>query len=347
MSGDAERVLHHQDEPCYYTTTSHDLDNSLYHGALYKSSEIDSISLDEPLRRTFGASSPGDGIYLAGLNEAVKVYANGISPERQSLKEWVVANTDPDYTNEGRNGVVFKARLADDISLYDADYNSGASVLTTSDKPSPYVFLAILNNSDTEHQPMKKARAISEISCAENPFEVYRAIERFASEVEVSKDSSKIIPMVFASMGYDAVRVSPPQKHQIDKMREIEKLIRDNPDKFESELSSRVTGNPKSIINSFLNYSNSLLSGVSGRIDKHHVIVFRDESERNGVEFVDFLVLPEHSYFKDRGFEKIQNDPVFSSVNAKNYDKWSLSRLSKYVDKIERKELGDDISPMI
>ena len=342
LIGNAERVLHHQNEPFYLLENAAKFSESLYHGSLHKSDELDDVTLRSPLQETHGASSPGVGIYMAGLNEVVKVYANGISLERQSLKEFVVKNTDPNYSHDDRQGVVFKAELSNGLSIYNADYNSGSSVYTSVAKPSPYVFLAVINaDKSLDRKDWVKYRAISELSCAENHFEVYRAIERLSVELDDSgKTGSIVIPKVFASMGYNSVRVAPPSKEQISMMRKLSNDIAGNMEGYIDDIKDRCDGNPKSLLESFRNYSQFLLNGVSGRIDNNHVIVFGDRnSVQFSVDFTDKIVLPKNDYFKSKSYDDLINDPLFYSDNGKNYDDWSLKQLSRYISKVNEKTI--------
>lgn len=342
LIGNAKRVLHHQDIPFYLTEDVSAITESLYHGALYDEQETDAISLRDPIERSFGASSPAKGVYMAGLNEAVKVYANGMSMERQALKEFVIENLDREYTNENRQGVIFKARLSNNVSIYNADYNAGCSVYTTVVKPSPYALLAIINHSSTDNKDRVKARVISELSCAENPFEVYRCIERLSESLESQYDRRKIIEKVFNAMGYDSIRIAPPTKEQIQKMYEINQDISKNMDSYISNMKGQCSGNPKSILNDFMNYSQFLLRGVSGLIDRNHVIVFDNDDLPFKVQFTEKLVLPKNEYFKTRSLEALESDPIFSKQNGKNFDNWSLKQLSRHIERVKNNPLELD-----
>lgn len=347
LTGFPDRVLHHQDEPVYIVPDTMSLSQGMYHAGLFLESDVanDAVSLNAPNEHTFGISVPGNGVYLANLDEVVKKFGNGISLARQHMKEYIVDNIDPNYTNENRQGVVFKGEVDLSLSIYDANYNDGTYMASSTAKPSPYAIMAVINNSSHPNQEILKLRAISDLSCAENPFEVYRCIERLSHEItNQGKSPSPVIPTIFASMGYDSVKITPPTKAQRASLKELREDFMNDDGELWSEFKYYCKeGNPNSTRKQFINYSSNLLSGVSGAIENSHLVIYSTDKEK--VKFIEKLALPKHTYFTcDNKLESLESDPVFSQDNGKNYDSWDLKRLNKYIESTTNKSMKREIT---
>ncbi len=325
LSGDAMRVLHHSDCSFTYSEATDNLD--LYHAVTMSEDEYNKSGTKFFGYVSRGNSKQGDGLYLTGsLNEAVRVYGN---PESFERKSHAYANKEEHLVHQTQRGVLHKFSVSN-ANIYDASFDNNYPTLLMDSKPSPILLRTIANKFEIEDKikDIVLAKTNSMIINSSNQFDVYLAIYEFANSLgsySGNPDSRNVVKQVFSAMGYDGIKVTPPNEKKLNTINEIASLYKDYCSGRTKEIFYDGLKIKPFVAKHIASYAVKVKDAQIPKMENFHVIVFSPDDLLCKIK--ESITLPKHKkYFVERseGTEVIDD---FYDLEKGSLDKLSFKQI--------------------
>lgn len=274
LSGNAERVLHHQDMAVVLPSSSNDID--MYHGLTQSSGTYEHNGW-----KTLPSSKQGEGCYATlSKREAICVYANPKSMEVGSKK---YSNPDIPELQVARDyGFLLSVKPHAEAHIFQADLAESTSFKDCSNMPSPYLIEKLVDSYKTDnnayHMDLAGKRAIMSIINSTNTFDIYMALNVLQDEVQrhVERDLTSQVSILrdsFSSMGYDSVLIKEPSKEVLELksilVSELKKPLSDTTCSLEDN-----GVNPVGVLKSINDYFSAVEKNLPPKLEGGHFISF-------------------------------------------------------------------------
>lgn len=342
LSGDAMRVLHHSDCSFTYSEANDNLD--LYHAVTMSEEDYKKNGTNFYGYVSRGNSKQGDGLYLTGsLNEAVRVYGN---PESFERKSHAYANKEEHLVRQTQRGVLHKVSISN-ANIYDASFDNNYPTLLMDSKPSPILLRTIANKYDIEDRIKEiiLAKTNSMIINSSNQFDVYLAVSEFASSLgsySGNPESRNVIKQVFSAMGYDGIKITPPNQKKLNTINEIATVYKDYCSGKTNEILYDGLKIKPFVAKHIASYSVKVRDTQIPKMENCHIIMFSPDNSLCKIK--ESITLPKHKKYineRDVGTQVIDD---FYDLEKGSLDKLSFKQIKSIT---HQRDNGDFDKPGI
>lgn len=349
MSGDSLRVLHHLNVPLAITN-SYVSGGQLYHGLTSHSDACSGFD-SKPL----SSSAQGAALYTTkSIHEAITVYANPKSFE-VSGKRYAVTEDEKDRVG-GVNSHLMILRARGDNSVYSADFNKDGGIKTLSDIPSPHAVIAATdlykNGSNDFEVDIACKAAVSELLNAATQYDCYVAMNELNRKMlslngEQFVNDGGVISKLLASMGYDALDITPPTPEQLKMIGNL-KVDLERPRSQIKDVVEDLKMAPKTMNILLDSHLSTMKSSIPAKLDKGHAIFF-DQSKKPTV--LSVMNLPTHTavYTNEAPHPQEGYSDAFYKYEDKDESRFSVMNINllRNAREIQFKELSGDDKPKV